>query len=59
MGKFRTLGQKKPALAIDPTTIAVPLINQVPLPALDLVLALAAQTRVEPSSSEAPLVGKC
>ncbi|GFZ15656.1 homeodomain-like superfamily protein [Actinidia rufa] len=58
MGIFRTLGQKKVAPAVDPLAIASPPISQVPLPAPNLVLSLAAQARGKPSSSETPLLDK-
>ncbi|GFY95035.1 hypothetical protein Acr_10g0004200 [Actinidia rufa] len=57
MGRFRTLGQKKSALTVDPPAIVVPPIIQVPFIAPDPVLILSTRAGVKPSLLEALL--KC
>ena len=57
--KFRTLGQKKSSLAVDPLSIAAPPISQVPLPTPDPILALATHVGDNMGSSEALLLDKC
>ena len=59
MVRFRTLVQKKTTLAVDLLAIAAPPNSQVPLPTIDLILAMDdAVIGIGPSSSKAPLLDK-
>ena len=44
MVKFKTLGQKKTALAANPLIVAAPPISQVPLPTVNTILELTMQS---------------
>ena len=59
MVKFKTLDQKKIALATNPLVVAAPPISQVPLPTINTILELTnAIMRVGPNTLETPLLDK-